>query len=64
MSKERRQVEVSCTVHSVDNLPAIDGEQMYADDVETEMRAVIEDALATWYQQRGHQLLASPPLVV
>jgi hypothetical protein len=63
VSKELRHVEIACTVHSVDNLPTESGEQVYADDVVAEMRDVITAALTVWYQQRGRQLLASPPLV-
>ena len=63
MSKERRGFEVVVTVHSVDNLPLKDGEQMYADDVETEMRDVVTAALNEWYQRRGHELLTHAPLV-
>lgn len=63
MSKERRGVEVAFTVHSPDNLPLKDGEQMYADDVEIEVREAVERAVTEWYQQRGHQLLTHEPLV-
>lgn len=63
MSKERRHVEVAFTILDCEDLPTRDGETMYADDVEIEVRDVVEAALASWYQQRGHQLLASPPLV-
>ncbi|MFF9215616.1 hypothetical protein [Streptomyces viridosporus] len=63
MSKERRHVEIACTVHSPDNLPAKDGEQMYADDVVQEMREVVSAALDEWYKRRGHELLTYEPLV-
>ncbi|MGW0821821.1 hypothetical protein [Streptomyces sp. NPDC002845] len=63
MSKEARHIEIACTVHSPDNLPLKDGEQMYADDVIGEMQDVVSAALTEWYQQRGHQLLTHEPLV-
>ncbi|MEU5077090.1 hypothetical protein AB0G76_36910 [Streptomyces asoensis] len=64
MSKERRDVTVAFTVHSVDNLPLKDGEQMYADDVEVEVREAVERAVAEWYQRRGHHLVTYEPMVV
>jgi hypothetical protein len=63
VSKELRHIEIACTVHSPDNLPIENGEQLYADDVVAEMRDVITAALTVWHQQRGHQLLAGEPLV-
>ncbi|MFF7949413.1 hypothetical protein [Streptomyces griseorubiginosus] len=63
MSKERRGVEVSFTVHSPDNLPLKDGHQMHADDVEVEVRGVVQAAVTEWYQQRGNQLVTCDPLV-
>lgn len=63
MSKELHDFEIVAIVHSVDNLPLKDGEQMYADDVVQEMREVVIAALDEWYQQRGHELLTHEPLV-
>ncbi|WP_055526022.1 hypothetical protein [Streptomyces graminilatus] len=63
MSKELRDFTVAATVHSPDNLPHKDGEQMYADDVVEEMRDAVTAALDEWYQRRGHELLACEPLV-
>ncbi|MFM9542311.1 hypothetical protein [Streptomyces turgidiscabies] len=63
MSKEQRDLKIAFTVHSPDNLPFKDGEQMYADDVEIEIRDVVERAVAEWYQQGGHQLVTYDPLV-
>ncbi|MGW5477685.1 hypothetical protein [Streptomyces sp. NPDC004008] len=63
MSKELRRIEVACTVHSAEHLPQKDGEQMHADDVIEEMRDAITAALDDWYQQRGHELLATEPLI-
>lgn len=64
MSKELRHIKIACTVHSSDNLPEKNGEQMYADDVIEEMQDVIGVALDTWYQQRGRELLATEPMVI
>ncbi|MFE1925810.1 hypothetical protein ACFW91_24965 [Streptomyces asoensis] len=64
MSKERRDVKVAFTVHSADNLPLKDGEQMYADDVEVEVREAVERAVTEWYQRRGHHLVTYEPMVV
>lgn len=64
MSKELRRIEIACTVHPSDHLPEKDGEQMYADDVVSEMRDVIQATLDAWYQQRGHELLTYEPLVI
>lgn len=64
MSKELRHIEIACTVHSPDNLPVKGGEQMYADDVVQEMRATVTAALDDWYRRRGHELLATEPMVL
>lgn len=64
MSKELRRIEIACTVHSPDNLPTKDGEQMYADDVVEEMRETVEAAITDWYQRRGRELLATEPMVI
>jgi len=64
MSKERRGIEIAFTTHSVDNLPVKDGEQMYADDVEVELRDAVTAVVTEWYQRRGHQLVTHEPLVV
>lgn len=63
MSKEMRNIGIGFTVHSSEHLPEKDGEQMYADDVATEMIDVINAALDTWYAQRGKDLLACEPIV-
>lgn len=63
MSKELRRLGIAVTVHSPDNLPQRDGEQMYADDVMGEMQDAVTAAIDAWYQQRGHELLACEPLV-
>ncbi|MFG2970802.1 hypothetical protein ACGFZS_46790 [Streptomyces sp. NPDC048288] len=63
MSKELRGVDVAFTVHSPDNLPVKDGEQMYADDVVLEVREAVEAAVGEWYARRGRELLASEPLI-
>lgn len=63
MSKEQRDVKVLFTVHSPDNLPLKDGQQMYADDVEGELRDIVQAAVTEWYQQRGNQLVTYDPLV-
>lgn len=62
MSKELRRIAISCTVHSWEHLPAKeDGEQMYADDVISELSDVVQAAVTAWYEQRGNQLLACEP---
>ncbi|MFJ9847520.1 hypothetical protein ACIRYZ_45305 [Kitasatospora sp. NPDC101155] len=61
MSRELRHVEVTITVLDCEHLPEKNGQQMYADDVVDEIRDVLAAALATWYQQRGHQLLDYEP---
>lgn len=63
MSKTSTGFNVSLLVHSVDNLPEKDGEQMYADDVTAEAREVVEAAITRWYEERGKELLACEPLV-
>lgn len=63
MSKELRHIEIACTVHSPDNLPEKDGEQMYADDVIEEMRDAVQAAMNVWYRERGHELLTHEPFV-
>lgn len=63
MSKEFRRIEIACTVHSSEHLPAKDGEQMYADDVVEEMRDAVQAAVDAWYQERGHEMLACEPIV-
>ena len=63
VSKERRHVEVAFTVNSVDNLPLKDGRQIHADDVEIEIRDVVQDAVTAWYQRCGHELVTYDPLV-
>lgn len=63
MSKELRGFDVSAIVHSPDNLPLKDGQQMYADDVVEEMREAVTSALDEWYRRRGHELLTHEPLV-
>jgi hypothetical protein len=52
---------VGFTAHSSEHLPVKDGEQMYADDVADELRAVVQAAVAEWYEQRGSELLACEP---
>lgn len=61
MSKEFRRIGISCTVHSWEHLPEKDGEQMYADDVVSELSDVVQAAVTAWYEQRGNQLLACDP---
>ncbi|WP_329292865.1 hypothetical protein [Streptomyces pseudovenezuelae] len=63
MSKEQRHVTVAFTVHSPDNLPLRDGQQMYADDVEVEVRDAVQAAVTEWYQSRGNELVTYDPLV-
>lgn len=63
MSKEQRHVTVAFTVQSPDNLPLRDGQQMYADDVEIELRDTVQAAVTEWYQTRGNELVTYDPLV-
>lgn len=56
-------LSVGFTAYDSDHLPVKDGEQMYADDVAEEVSDVVQAALAVWYEQRGHQLLACEPNV-
>jgi hypothetical protein len=63
MSKTHMTFNVGFTVHSVDNLPEKNSEQMYADDVAAELSDVVQAAVNAWYAERGHQLLACEPIV-
>lgn len=63
MSKELRRIEIAFTVNSYELLPPKDGEQMYADDVVSELRDVIAEAVNTWYGERGKGLLACEPIL-
>lgn len=64
MSKTFLRFGVGFTVNSPENLPpTASGEQMDAVDVADELCSVIQSAVAGWYQQRGHQLLAHEPVV-
>lgn len=62
MSKEFRSVSFAFTVNDYERLPEKNGEQMYADDVVDELYDVLCDAIDQWYAERGHELLASPPV--
>jgi hypothetical protein len=64
MGRELRRIEIAFTVHDPDHLPTRDGEQLYADDVAEEIRAVVGNALAAWHAGRGLRLLAHEPLVL
>jgi len=64
MSKTPLDVKVSFAVIDCNDLPTEDGKQMYTDDVEAEVRAVIETALGDWFRRRGHTLVSYEPLVV
>jgi len=64
VSKELRDIKVAFTVHSPDNLPLKDGEQMYADDVEVGLRDAVQAAVTAWHAQRGHELVTHEPIVV
>ncbi|MDT0306872.1 hypothetical protein RM780_07830 [Streptomyces sp. DSM 44917] len=61
MSAELRDVRVSFTVRTSEHLPRRDGERMYADDVEEEVRGVVASALRSWYDARGRDLLVCDP---
>lgn len=61
MSRELRHIEITCTVHKPEHLPEKNGQQMYADDVITELHDVVTTAVNGWYQRRGHELLACEP---
>ena len=63
MSKTQLDVKVSFVVLDCEDLPPKDGEPMYADDVEVEVRDVVEAAMTVWYRQRGHLLLSHEPFV-
>jgi hypothetical protein len=63
VSRELRRVEVVFTVLDYEHLPEKAGDQMSADDVVDEIRGVARAALTTWYEQRGHNLLAGEPTV-
>lgn len=64
MSRELRDIEVAFTVDKPEHLPPRDGEPMYADDVSQELREAVQGAVDTWYQTRGHELLACEPDVM
>lgn len=61
MSKELRSLQVSITTLDSDHLPKKDGKQMYSDDVVAELRTVLQQAVDSWYQSRGKDLLACEP---
>jgi hypothetical protein len=61
MSREFRQITIGFTVNKLEHLPVKDGEQMYADDVHSELRDVVSAAVTAWYQSRGVDLLACEP---
>ena len=64
MGREVRHVEIAITVDKQERLPLLaDGGQMYADDVVEELHGVVQAAVATWYEQRGHLLLACEPII-
>lgn len=63
MSKEQRSVQIGLVVNDFENLPLKHGEQMYADDVVEEVAAIVHVAVTTWYQIRGHALLACEPIL-
>jgi hypothetical protein len=60
MSKTLTGFNVSFTVYSSEHLPEKNGEQMYADDVADEVRAVVRRRQRR-YEQRGRELLACEP---
>jgi len=63
LSKEQRHIQVGLVVNDYENLPLKHGEQMYADDVVEEVTAIVNVAVTTWYQIRGHSLLACEPIL-
>jgi hypothetical protein len=63
MARELRQLTVSFTVNKPEHLPLKDGQQMYADDVYTEVSDVVSAALDAWCRVRGHDLLTGEPLL-
>lgn len=63
MSKTVERIGVSMTVRTPEHLPVKDGEQMYSDDVASEVRDVVQCALDSWYRERGRLLLVCEPMV-
>jgi hypothetical protein len=64
VSRELRSLQISFTTNKSEHLPKKDGEQMYADDVDQELREAMATALDSWYRERGHELLACEPYVL
>lgn len=63
MSGEYRHIEIMLSVPGPDHLPLKDGEQMYADDVVSELRDVVSAAVDAWYEERGKELLRCEPIL-
>lgn len=61
MSRTLGDARVCFTVSKPEHLPEKNGEQMYADDVVEELSGALDRFLGTWYTERGHELLSSPP---
>jgi hypothetical protein len=63
VSKTQLDVKVSFVALDCEELPKKDGQTMYADDVEVEVRDVVEAAVTDWYRRRGHALVSFEPMV-